>query len=299
MKVVVVGPTYMDCTIRVHSIPEKLDTSVAAEEVTWIPGGTGLSYAVALAHLLGQSVRLVTSLGTGPFTDNLLSFAGRNGVEVAAQHFGDVDSDVALVLVTRDGGKLAISNRVVTPKFRVDAATRAAICEADVLVVTSFASEVVREAISAARPETTILFAPNLKLAQNAAPLRSVLQSGLINIISAAADEVEALGASTGVGFEAVEVVAATRGGAGHGLLRYGSPHAEYGPFPCHVLNPLDTNGAGEAFGSAFLAAWVNEMDYNSASKVAGAYAVEHITSNHRQVSLFPRLTLSELCERV
>lgn len=300
MAITIIGPTYIDFSIRVKTLPLHYslglpDTSIAADDLEWLPGGTGFSYAIALRHLLKEQIRLFTCIGTGYFSDYLRNFAKKHEVKVISQSFDD-DADIAVVLITEDGGKLAISHRKITSHFQVQPNILETLKQKDVVIITSIPASSIVDILKNIPEGVTVMLAPNMRLCKEATIYAKFLPK--VSIVSASEKEIIALKERAKEELKAVDTVIETRGIDGARIFRRDEEVKTYHPYR-RIERPVSTSGAGEAFGAAFLVARLNGLDDDIASNMAAFYASEHIMKKDRQDHLFPQYSWKELLDRI
>jgi ribokinase len=106
-KVVVVGSTNTDLTVRVPRIPAPGETA-GGRDLCVSGGGKGANQAIAAARA-GASVRVVTALGADDFGDRALAALSAEGIDVTlVRRVPGVASGVALIVVD-DAGENAIA----------------------------------------------------------------------------------------------------------------------------------------------------------------------------------------------
>ena len=101
-KVVVVGSTNTDLTVRVPRIPARGETALGRDfRIT--AGGKGANQAVAAARA-GATVIFVTALGTDDFGKHALENLNREGIDLSlVRRIPDTPSGVALIVVDDKG----------------------------------------------------------------------------------------------------------------------------------------------------------------------------------------------------
>ncbi|MGN6607135.1 MAG: ribokinase [Jatrophihabitans sp.] len=280
-RVVVLGSTNLDLTLRVQSLPAPGET-VLGGEPGWQPGGKGGNQAVAAAAA-GAAVTFLGRVGTDDAGTTLLDDLAAHRVDTSHVAKADGASGLAIVLVGPTGeNQIAVApgaNQAVTPAdvdgWR-DVITGAAVLLVQLEVPPAAVDRAVELAaaagctvvlnLSPARPvEPTTLTAVDVLVVNRA---EAAYSAGRVST-----DEPAALAASlTAIGPRAVVV---TAGGDGAFLAT--------GDGVRHVaaagVTAVDTTGAGDAFAgtlAARLALGAELGDAVSAAVEAGTRAVQH-----------------------
>lgn len=319
MKVVVVGPSYVDYSHSVgdamvlpeqrlsflletlqkfdgnesiDSVLEKINSdgfempelvlghSVKTLKTESLPGGPGLSYAVAL-HLLGFETVLCSAVGHNDVESSLIrSFLGGgykesllpregiptigkylpegsvdfrqlrekyNGIAAYLQTSENLSSDTTNAIISPAGDRFIASQRHASEGFRFDETVKKHVDEADVVVVTTYDPKVNREIIDYAR-DKFIVQATNFRNAKKAQVLRDVAQ--YINLIPL--EEIEYKEMAKHLDGQLKDTVIAVTKGKSGGYIAVNGHKIQYECFPECLVTPTDTNHAGESFGSGF-----------------------------------------------
>ncbi|MCF7861975.1 carbohydrate kinase family protein [Candidatus Woesearchaeota archaeon] len=322
-KIVVVGPSYIDhtCTIDSPIIQEDhkrqwvkqfleehrtmtvddviakienngfrlpdlpLGHSLKAQTKKSLPGGTGLSYGVAMALLgfdttlcsaiggdgEGRHIQHYTSqdyifdaLGTSPHSEAILRKYGLqhkadihnaadpergNKLKTYFQAFHDTSSDSTHATISPHNDRFIVSRRAASERLALDEQTKKYIDEADAVIVTTMTPQKVKETIDYARNKYVVL-AMNLRNAQAAGELSDVID----HVDYIPLDWLELKHMSKSLGDKKVKqgkLVAVTNGPHGGAVYMNGEPY-DFECVPECIAQPTDTNHAGEAFGSGF-----------------------------------------------
>lgn len=290
-RIHVLGPTYIDHTIRLKD-RMSLDGSSRIETEQIFPGGTGLCYAIALSRL-ENSVVLHSMVGTDEKVAMVHSIVDSEKNIEAEWQVTEGLTDYAYILIDRGNHKAVASRKEISNSFKADSIPSSAFEDAKAMVVTSFSNDVSESILTKISEGNVrkpfIMWAPHLPNCEAAGSMVSPLAN--VDHISLSAEEFEALYSQIGNPTEyGVKTVTVTNGKNGCDLLtKDGYRHYN----AIHVVeNPIDTNGAGEAFGAGFLTAYLETGNLDT-SIVAGSYmGFLHI---HREGSDFPSVTKKEL----
>jgi sugar/nucleoside kinase (ribokinase family) len=320
-NIVVIGPSYIDhtCTIESPIIQEEhkrqwlmefleqhrsktvdeiikkvelngfdlphlaLGHSLKAQTKKSLPGGTGLSYGVAMS-LLGFDTTLCSAIGCDgegaairKYTDTdfiLLStgvetvdnhILSQYGIEKASlvkmeefndittklkthfQVFDDSSSDSTHATISPYNDRFIVSRRGASERLSLDEKTKKYIKNADAVIITTMTPSKVVESIDYARDKYVVL-AMNLRNAQAAGELSDVID----HVDYLPLDWLELKNVSKNLGDKRVKqgkLVAVTNGPNGGTIYMNGEPY-EFQCVPECIAQPTDTNHAGEAFGS-------------------------------------------------
>lgn len=294
--IAVVGPTYLDQTIRVDGVLSLDGSRRIVEEYSSI-GGTGLCYAIALARQ-GNRVELYSALGTDVAADEIMeAVTAEPGLSAQWQQLPG-KTDHAVIFVDGGNHKCVASQKERSDHWVPDDEFLAGVADKDAIVFTSFANRITLGAIQrlihmrqTAKPY--IMWAPHHGNAEDARTLLPVLP--YIDHITLSAEEYVALYDAIGDPRDhGVHSVTVTAGKDGASLLRLGQPTTLVEPI-LQIHNPLDTNGAGEAFGSGFLTALMHTRDHERATLVGSYIGGLHV---NRRGSDFPRVHVSSYIVR-
>lgn len=129
----VAGSINMDVVATSERLPLPGET-ISGTDLRYFPGGKGANQAVAAVRA-GASVSMIGRVGDDAFSDQLLGFLGRAGVNLdGVTTTPDTPTGTALVIVDRAGENVVVvvagANGEVTP----DDMTHATVREGDVLV---------------------------------------------------------------------------------------------------------------------------------------------------------------------
>src|SRR3972149_11160023 len=286
----VLGPTYIDHTIRLQD-NISFDGSSRIENEDICPGGTGLCYAVALSRL-GNGVTLHSIVGTDERA-HLIQEALKNEENISTHwQIYDGSTDYAYILIDKGNHKTVASRKEVSNHFDPSPATDN-LTNAKAVILTSFHNDislkVVHNIENRNQVKPYIMWAPHLPNCDGVSNMTPKLR--LIDHITLSSEEFARIYDKVGNPIDhGVKSITITSGKNGCDLLtKDGYRHFN----PIHVVeNPVDTNGAGEAFGSGFITTYLETHDYDSAVNSGSYMGFLHI---HRKGSDFPKMTKNEL----
>jgi sugar/nucleoside kinase (ribokinase family) len=292
LSINVAGPTYLDRTVRVDGVLS-LDGSRRIVDDYTTPGGTGLSYAIALARL-GNRAKLHSALGTDEdakqLTDAVLNESGLSAEW--QQHEGTTDHAIIFI----DGGnhKCVASRKDRADQWVPDDNFVDQAVASEAIVFTSFANRLVVNALTriarSAGPKPFVMWAPHHGNCTNAAELEDVMP--MIDHITLSEEEYAALGTAIGDPTKlAVGSMTVTSGKNGVRLIRNGEEEERLAPI-MSIEHPRDTNGAGEAFGAGYLTAYLHTLDPQRAAATGAFLGALHV---EREGSDFPHVNISHL----
>ncbi len=294
-KVVVVGSTNTDMTVRVPTIPAPGET-LLGRDFRITAGGKGANQAVAAARA-GAAVVFVTALGTDDFGNRAIDNFVREGIDVSlVRRVSTAPSGVALIFVDDEGeNSIAVAAGANSELRPEDVVALANVLSAgDVMLVQL---EIPLETVEAAVRDAA---ASGVRVMLNPAPAQALPDSLLasVSLITPNEHEAERL---TGVVIEdasgparaaavlherGVPGAIITLGARGAFVSVAGaSEHAR-----AFVVDAVDTTAAGDVFNGALAAALVEGRSLPEAVRFANAAAAISVTRPGAQDSA-PRRT--------
>jgi ribokinase len=283
-RVVVVGSTNTDMTVRVPRIPAPGQTA-GGRDFRVSGGGKGANQAVAAARA-GARVCFVTAVGDDAFGDRALADLARDGIDLALAHRVPGPSGVALIVVD-DAGENAIAvaagaNAELTPAHVAPIADRLTAADV-VLLQLEIPMPAVIEAARIAR-------ARGARVVLNPAPVpRDPLPGELLaaaTVIVPNEHEAEQL---TGVAVDHADGLARAAAvlharGVPHVLITLGARGVFVAADGRGVLLPafsaaaIDTTAAGDVFCGALAVALTEGHAIEAAARIAAAAAAIAVT---------------------
>src|SRR4051812_26343100 len=286
-RVVVLGSTNTDMTVRLDRLPAPGETRLGGEFATG-PGGKGANQAVAACRA-GGSVTFLTALGEDSLGRQALDHYTREGVDVGyASIVAGVPSGVALILVGEGGenliGDAPGANGRLTPGYVEALPDRLFRPDAVFLVSLEIPVDTVVAGLRRAR-------AAGMTCVLNPAPIHlSILEPDVLDLIDVMTPNREEARALAGAGSldrgPTGDLSAARRlraRGVGRLVITLGAKgclvaSAEgYVLVPAPAVDVVDTVGAGDAFNGALAVALAEGLPLTDAAKracAAGALAV-------------------------
>jgi len=283
VRVTVVGSFNQDLVVVTPRMPVKGETILGGRYQTG-PGGKGANQAVAAARL-GADVAMVVKLGTDDIGDGAQANLVAEGVRPDyLLRTGETHTGVAFIIVDAEGENMIVvapgSNTLLAPDD-VDAC-RAAITEADVLLVELESPlETVQRALEVAREagvRTILNPAPGQPLANEMLELVDVLTPNETETELIAGMPVTDVPGAEAAGrhllAQGVGTVIVTLGAKGALIVAPdGVQHV-----PGHVVDVVDTTGAGDAFNGAIAVALAEGKEVAEAVALANAAAALQVT---------------------
>ena len=247
-RVCVVGSANVDQVYSVNRIPSPGET-VLASGFTTARGGKGQNQAVAAARA-GASVSFVGAVGMDAFGELTSAGLTEDGIDIAPLRRVASPTGTAIIAVDAAGENTIIVDSGANATVQIEDADRAAIAQADVLLLQlEIPLPTVMAAASVAREAgtTTIL---------NAAPMAPLSPELFASVDVLVVNEHEAAqlrdAAGTADLTELVPTVVITLGGVGADLHVRG---AEVVRSAAPTVPVVDSTGAGDTFCGAFAAA--------------------------------------------
>jgi ribokinase len=278
-RIAVVGSVNLDLVARVPSLPGPGET-VAATELTRVPGGKGANQALAAARL-GAEVTLIGAVGDDPAAPEALALLRAGGVDLTGvRTVAGTPTGHALITVD-DAGETTIvvasgANAAIT-------VTAADVADADaVLAVLEVPDTAVAAAVTHAHGFVVL----------TAAPPRPVAAELLARIDLVVANRAEYAAVP---GLDAARAVAVTSGAAGAVLRRAGRESARAAPPP---VTAVDGTAAGDAFTAALVIALLDGACDETALRVACAAGALTVTRPGAQPALPTAADVAALCPR-
>jgi ribokinase len=280
--VVVVGSANVDLVVPVERHPAGGET-VLGGTLTRTPGGKGANQAVAAARAGGAATSMVGAVGRDDAADLLLASLTGAGVDVGAVARTDVPTGTALITVDAAGENAIVVAPGANGQVAVDAAARALLSDADVVLAQlEIPLDVVLEAARARRT--------GVPLVLNAAPSRDLPDALWREVDVLVVNEHEARDlAGPGTAdpgrslLHRVPAVVVTLGGAGSVVLRRGAPDVRV---PGRRVTVVDTTGAGDTFCGVLAAGLARGADLAAAARSAGAAAALAVTRPGAQAAV-------------
>lgn len=294
-EVVVIGPTYIDHTIKLSG-PILLDGSTTIESQTDYPGGTGLCYAVALCRL-GNKVNFHSAIGSDQRAEAVRKFVGSERELTCHWQVFNGETDHAYVLIGNGNHKTVASHKRISNDWDVEKISISDAACKTAIVFTSIDNNIIEKTLQRLRTESCakpfVMWAPHPKNCEHAAVLRSEL--AMVDHITLSMHEYELLeqkiGDPTRLGVKSVTV---TNGKNGCDLITT-TGRIHYDAIK-KVENPIDTNGAGEAFGAGYLTGWLETQDYQAAIRTGNINGYLHV---FRQASDFPKIEAARIAQQL
>ncbi len=299
-KVVVVGSTNTDMTVRVPAIPAPGET-VLGHSFRVTGGGKGANQAVAAARA-GGTVVFVTAVGTDAFGDAALDTLRREGIDIRfARRVSSAASGVALIFVDDRGeNSIAVAPGANAALIPEDVEPLASVVEPDAVVLLQL--EIPIAVVEAA---VRITAARNARVVLNPAPAQPLPKELLASVAMITPNEREAA-QLTGGGVEedgGVERAAAElhRRGVRDVLITLGargvlvSSEGSMELVPPFAVRAVDTTAAGDVFNGALAAALVEGRPLRAAVRFANAAAALSVTRAGAQTSAPLRTEIDSL----
>jgi ribokinase len=282
VKVVVVGSTNTDMTVRVPRLPAPGET-VGGGDFRVTGGGKGANQAVAAARA-GASVFFVTALGTDDIGDRALDSLAAEGIDLRfVRRVPDEPSGIALILVD-DAGE-----NVIAVASGANAALRPEDVEAIEMTVEAGDAVLVQLEIPQATVEAAVALAQRrgARLILNPAPARP-LSGALLAAVSVLTPNEHEASALADLGSAVVDparmaAVLHDRGVADV-LITLGaagvlvSSAADSLRIPAFAVDAVDTTAAGDVFNGALAVALIEGRALPEAARFASAAAAISVT---------------------
>ena len=289
-KVVVVGSTNTDLTMRVPRIPARGET-ILGHGFRTTGGGKGANQAVAAARA-GGAVLFVSAVGADAFGERALKALREEGIDVdGVRQVPGVASGVALILVDDVGeNSIAVAPGANHELTREDVEPLAHLLEPGdaLLLQLEIPLDAVQAAVDLGRRR-------GARVILNPAPARALPNALLSGVSLITPNEGEAA-RLTGVRIEgdaalAEAAEALRRGGVRDVLITLGprgvfaSLNGELERVPPFSVTAIDTTAAGDVFNGTLATALVEGQPVGSAIRFASAAAAISVTRAGAQAS--------------
>jgi sugar/nucleoside kinase (ribokinase family) len=288
--VCVVGPTYLDNCFYLRG-NLLFDGSTPVKTEFKIPGGTGFCYALALNNM-GNSVLLSSRIGSDKEGNLIKKFALKNKIKARWQ-IDKGRTDQAIVLIGRNNQKVIASIRKISKNWVLEENLKKELIKARCLVITSFCNNILCKIITFLSENTMakpfVFWAPNANNCKEIEKLKSSLK--YIDHLSLSQTEYDIFQRKIKDPFKlGVKSLTVTNGKNGCLLIL----ESKIFSFPAaKIINhPQDTNGAGEAFGAAYLTTFLKTKNYEKSAKIGNLYAYRYLLNTKRG---FPKINLFNL----
>jgi ribokinase len=289
-RVVVVGSTNTDMTVRVPRIPAPGETSLGHDfRVTG--GGKGANQAVAAARA-GGSVMFVTALGTDDLGDRALENFTREGIDIhLIRRVPGTPSGVALIFVddtgensiaVAPGANSELGPDAVEPLARILEPGDVLLLQLEIPLVTVEAA-----ARIAAKQQARVILNP--------APAQAVPASllAMVSMLTPNEHEVKQLtGVDPSDGMALTRAAALLRNRGVRDLLITLGPRGVFASaegvserVPAFTVEAVDTTGAGDVFSGTLAVALVEGQPWRDAVRFASAAAALSVTRMGAQAS--------------
>jgi sugar/nucleoside kinase (ribokinase family) len=269
-RLVLVGSAIIDIVMYVDRLPERGGDVIATGAAQQVGGGRNVLVAAARQ---GMSTVYAGRVGRGPFGTQIASTLMSDGVELALPPVPDGDSGFCVALIEPDGERT----------FATSMGVEAHLSERDLTMVTILADDVVYvSGYDLVYPHGPVIAdwltrTPDARLVFDPSPLVDLINAELLGKVlrrthwlSVNEREAEVLGDRVR-GVAGVVVRAGRRGCA---VLQDGRSQR----VPGFEVDPVDTNGAGDAHVGAFVAALARGEDPVVAAGAANAAAAIAVT---------------------
>jgi ribokinase len=302
-KVVVLGSSGFDLTIRLSRLPKAGETLLGGELHTG-PGGKGANAAIA-ARRAGGEVTFLTAFGDDDFGRQIIEHDRKEGLDLSfAKTVSGQPNQVALIFVSQEGENL----------IGVAPGASAYLQAADIeqLPLSAFTTEGVLLAslevpIATVRRGLERATAAGMITVLNPAPAdRAILEGGLLSLVSVLTPNQEEARELTGVATDtsegALEAATALRNrGARAVIVTLGADGclvvSDDGVerIPTYRVGVVDTVGAGDAFNGALAVALAEGQSLVDAARMACAAGALAVTRPGAQGALPTRAEIERL----
>ena len=294
-KIAVFGPTCLDHSIVVQD-PISLDGSSRIAHERKDLGGTGVCYALALSRL-GNEVTLFSKVGSDPEADFIKDKIKIEKNLCPVWQVNRGGTDYSYILLDNGNHKTVASKKTASTTWKPIKDYASYLHNINAVIITSFPNEIALSILKFIkqnlRHKPLILWAPHLNNCREAKKMQRFFN--MIDHISLSLEEFDELSSAVGnPHFRGIKSLTVTNGKNGCTLMTP-KKTARFSPYKA-LENPLDSNGAGEAFGSAFISSFLATHNYSLSVKTGSLFAYLHI---QRPASDFPRLSLHSLLKRI
>lgn len=297
-KVVVIGSLNMDVVVKANR-PPVMGETVMGEKVHFIPGGKGGNQAVAAASLNSETW-MIGAVGRDPFGQTLVSSLKEKNVHAqGVKIVEDVATGIASILLSHGDNSIIVvpgANSACSP-VDVDK-HRERIAEADVVLLQlEIPLPTIQHAVETAKSYGKMVIL-------NPAPAQE-LPADLLRQVDYVTPNESELEMLTGVSLKKEGLEQAMNQllhtGVGHVVTTLGregaailSPDKELVHIPAHVVETVDTTGAGDAFNAGLAVALAERKNLIEAVSFAGKVAALAVTRLGAQSGMPSRKEVDE-----
>jgi sugar/nucleoside kinase (ribokinase family) len=269
-RLVLVGSAIIDIVMYVDRVPERGGDVIATGSSQQVGGGRNVLVAAARQ---GMRTLYAGRVGIGPFGTRITNTLMSDGVELALRPVPDGDSGFCVALIEPDGERTFATSMGVEAHLSERDLTKLTVLADDVVYVSGYDlvyphGPVIADWL-ARTPDARLVFDPS--------PLVDLIDSDVLGKVlrrtrwlSLNEREAEVLGDRA----HAVAGVVVRAGRRGCTVLQDGRPQQVSG----FEVDPVDTNGAGDAHLGAFVAALARGEDPVVAAGTANAAAAIAVT---------------------
>jgi ribokinase len=226
-------------------------------------GGMGAGYAAALNGFLVLPLGGSADGSVDEWGKAIIQGLNECNISHQAQVITNHTSDITTLITSGSfGDKMPISLRDASYYFSIDESVKSSIDEAEVVVITSFKNEIVRDIINAAQKKF-IFFAPAMRNVNDVAvPIHTFAEG--IDYLSLNKTEWSVIVNAEQL-TSIIPIISVTDGIRGSDIFYHDTNGAQRQiHLSCFNPNkkPLDTNHAGEAYAAAFLQSLLAELSF-------------------------------------
>ena len=269
-RLILVGSAIVDIVMYVDRIPERGGDVLATGSSQEVGGGRNV---LSAAGRQGMRTLYAGRVGTGPFGTRIATTLMAEGVELALPPVPDGDSGFCVALVEPAGERTFATSMGVEAHLGADELAHVSVSPTDMIYVSGYDlvyphGEVIADWVSGV-PEAQLIFDPS--------PLGHLIDASILGKVLRRASWVSLSEREAGMLGPQIREVAGLvvrTGARGCTVLEDGRSCQ----VPGYQVDPVDTNGAGDAHVGTFVAALSHGLDPVTAAHLANAAAAIAVT---------------------
>ncbi|MEM9105500.1 MAG: PfkB family carbohydrate kinase [Pseudomonadota bacterium] len=279
-RLVQLSSVIVDHIYRIETVPQPGEEAVVHDDMM---AAGGAFNAMVAARRCGLDVAYAGTLGTGPFSDLVAEALMDEQIEVLRLRIRDRDQGCCTVLIDRDGERSFITSTHIDGSVTVQDLQRLPIAESDWSLLSGYTLSYAESADAMTAwlktdPAIRLVFDPSPVVGRISRESLAVANRVALWVTANRREALLMTGADSPE--NAARILAAERPDDGGAIVRAGEegclladPDGGVTHIPALEVQPIDTNGAGDAHVGAFIAMLAKGQTPDRAARVANACA--------------------------